>query len=70
MAKEKLTLSDLKVQSFVTTLEHDQLNQVKGGYMIVKGRRYTYRSRWTFIDTRSDVNDMGNPPVTGGNFGG
>jgi hypothetical protein len=70
MAKEKLTLSDLKVQSFVTTLEHEQLNQVKGGYMIVKGRRYTYRSRWTFIDTRSDVNDMGNPPVTGGTFGG
>jgi hypothetical protein len=70
MAKEKLTLSELKVQSFVTSLEHDQLNQVKGGYMIIKGRRYTYRSRWTFIDTRSDVNDMGNPPVNMGDYGG
>lgn len=70
MAKEKLTLTDLKVQSFVTTLDHDQLNQVKGGFMIIKGRRYTYRSRWTFIDTRSDVNDMGTPPGTNGSNGG
>lgn len=55
MAKEKLTLSELKVQSFVTTLGEEQLNQVKGGFVVVSGRRYTYHTRWTLVDTRSDV---------------
>ncbi|MBP6826441.1 MAG: pinensin family lanthipeptide [Saprospiraceae bacterium] len=53
MAKEKLTLSDLKVQSFVTTLDEAQMNRLKGGYMI-KGRRFTYRTRWTAVDIRAD----------------
>ncbi len=54
MAKEKLKLSDLKVQSFVTTLDEDQLNRLKGG-QVIKGRRFNYRTRWTAVDTRSDV---------------
>lgn len=53
MAKEKLKLSDLKVQSFVNTLDEDQMNRLKGGYTI-KGRRFNYRTRWTAVDTRSD----------------
>lgn len=53
MAKEKLNLSDLKVQSFVTTLDESQMNRLKGGYTI-KGRRFTYRTRWTAVDIRSD----------------
>ncbi len=53
MAKEKLKLSELKVQSFVTTLDESQMNRLKGGY-VIKGRRYTYRTRWTAVDIRSD----------------
>lgn len=54
MAKEKRSLSDLKVQSFVTALGDEQMNRLKGGY-IVKGRRYTYRTRWTAVDIRAEV---------------
>jgi len=54
MEKEKLTLSDLKVQSFVTSLEEGEMNRLKGGATI-KGRRFNYRTRWTAVDTRSDV---------------
>lgn len=54
MSKEKLKLSDLKVQSFVTSLDDGQMNRLKGGYTI-KGRRFNYRTRWTAVDTRSDV---------------
>ena len=54
MAKKKLTLNDLKVQSFITTLEDGQMNRVKGGTYVIHGRKYTYRPRWTTIDTRSD----------------
>lgn len=57
MAKKKITLSDLKVQSFVTTLDEEQMNHVKGGIYIVRGRRYTYRTRWTSVDIRSDEID-------------
>lgn len=54
MAKEKLKLSELKVQSFVTSLGDEQMNRLKGGYTI-QGRRFNYRTRWTAVDTRSDV---------------
>jgi natural product precursor len=57
MAKEKLKLSDLKVQSFVTSLDDKQMNHLKGGYT-VKGRRYSYRTRWTAVDTRADANNL------------
>lgn len=55
MGKEKFTLADLQVQSFITSLDQNEMSQVKGGYMIVKGRRYTYRTRWTSVDTRADA---------------
>ena len=51
MAKEKLKLEDLKVQSFLTSLESEQMENLKGG-AIIKGRRYSFRSRWTSVDTR------------------
>lgn len=54
MTKEKLTLNELKVQSFVTTLDEAKMNQVKGGIFIVRGRQFTYRTRWTSVDTRAD----------------
>ncbi|MBK6929845.1 MAG: pinensin family lanthipeptide [Saprospirales bacterium] len=57
MAKSKLSLTDLQVNSFVTTLDDGQMNRVKGGYYIVRGRRFTYRTRWTSVDTRSDESD-------------
>lgn len=53
MAKDKLKLSDLKVKSFVTSLDEAQMNRLKGGY-VIKGRRFSYRTRWTAVDTRSD----------------
>lgn len=57
MAKEKFTLEDLQVQSLVTTLDEAQMGHVKGGYFITKGRNYTYRTRWTSVDIRTDVAD-------------
>jgi hypothetical protein len=53
MAKEKLKLSELKVQSFVTALDESDMNRLKGG-AVIKGRRFNYRTRWTMVDTRSD----------------
>ena len=53
MAKEKLTLDELKVQSFVTTLTPEQMNNTKGGIYIIKGRKFDYRVRWTSLDTRA-----------------
>ncbi len=57
MAKSTLTLTDLQVKSFVTTLDEEQMGRVKGGHYIVRGRRYAYRTRWTTVDTRSDERD-------------
>lgn len=69
MAKEKITLSDLKVQSSLTTLDEAQMNHVKGGIYIVRGRRFAYRTRWTSVDTRSDEVESADPlhrkPLTG-----
>ncbi len=52
MAKEKLTLDELKVQSFTTALTKEQMTEVKGGIYIIKGRKFDYRVRWTSLDTR------------------
>lgn len=57
MAKSKLSLTDIQVKSFVTTLGEEQMNRVKGGYYLVRGRRFTYRTRWTSVDTRSDESE-------------
>ena len=56
MAKEKLTLDELKVQSFTTALSEEQMTEVKGGIYIIKGRKYDYRVRWTSLDTRAEQN--------------
>jgi hypothetical protein len=67
MSKEKLKLSELKVQSFVTSLEETQMEQIKGG-AIIKGRRYGMRSRWTSVDTRVEQEEGGHN--NGSNNGG
>ncbi|MCB0533270.1 MAG: hypothetical protein H6574_14695 [Lewinellaceae bacterium] len=54
MAKSKHTLSEIKVNSFVTTLDEQEMNQLKGGIYIIRGRRFSYRTRWTSVDTRSE----------------
>ena len=54
MAKEKLTLNELKVQSFVTSLDAGEMSQLKGGVYTIRGRKYNYHTRWTTVDTRSD----------------
>lgn len=64
MAKKKLKLNDLKVQSIVTSLEEGQMQTLKGGKEVV-GRRRSYSVRWTMIDTRVQADSMIN--FTGGN---
>jgi hypothetical protein len=65
MAKEKYTLDNIKVESFATTLDENQLGAVKGGYTI-RGRQYVYRSRWTSVDTRVEVERALDTPTPGG----
>lgn len=57
MAKEKLKLKDLKVQSIVTSLEEGQMQILKGGKEVV-GRRRSYSVRWTMIDTRAQADSL------------
>lgn len=57
MKKDKLELSNLNVRSFSTTLDTEQMNQVKGGFYIIRGGRYTYRTRWTSVDIRSEEHE-------------
>ena len=57
MAKEKLKLKDLKVQSIVTSLEERQMQILKGGKEVV-GRRRSYSVRWTMIDTRAQADSL------------
>ncbi len=65
MAKSKLSLTDLQVKSFVTALDEEQMHRVKGGFYIIRGRRFTYRTRWTSVDTRSDESEsVSLPPST------
>ena len=54
MAKEKLKLNDLKVQSIVTSLDEGQMQTLKGGKEVV-GRRRSYTVRWTMVDTRTQA---------------
>lgn len=56
MAKEKLTLSELKVESCVNSLSTDQMDKVKGGAAtVIKGRTHNYIIRWTAVDTRAQT---------------
>lgn len=64
MAKEKLKLDEIKVQSIVTSLEEGQMQTLKGGKEVV-GRRRTYVVRWTMIDTRTQADSLAG--LTGGN---
>jgi hypothetical protein len=64
MAKEKLKLEEIKLQSIVTSLEEGQMQTLKGGKEVV-GRRRTYNVRWTMIDTRAQADNLAG--FTGGN---
>jgi hypothetical protein len=64
MAKEKLKLDDIKLQSIVTSLEEGQMQTIKGGKEVV-GRRRNYTVRWTMIDTRTQADTFVN--LNGGN---
>ena len=53
MAKEKLKLTDFKVESFITSLDSNQMEQTKGGLQVtIQGKKTNYQVRWTSIDTR------------------
>lgn len=66
MKKEKITLEELKIQSFVTSLDAEQMKEVKGGIHIIRGRRYRYRVRWTSVDTRAHTDGDFSENSTGG----
>ncbi len=56
MAKEKLKLTDLRVESFVTSLDKAELEQTKGGLQVtIQGKKSNYGVRWTSIDTRIEI---------------
>jgi hypothetical protein len=57
MAKEKLKLNELKVQSIVTSLEEGQMQTLKGGKAVI-GRRRSYNVRWTMVDIRVQADAM------------
>lgn len=60
MKKEKITLNQLKIETTLTSLNDRQMKEVKGGATSVRGRRHTYTTRWTSVDTRIDpVHDNG-----------
>lgn len=66
MKKDKITLTDLKIQSIVTSLGDRQMKEIKGGTTAVRGRRHSYSTRWTSVDTRIEPVHDGGPlvPVT------
>lgn len=69
MAKEKLTLTEIKVESCINSLSDDQMGKVKGGTAtVVKGRTHNYVIRWTAVDTRVQPEHNNNKiePVGGG----
>lgn len=56
MSKEKFTLSELKVESFIHSLSAEQMDKVKGGAVtVIKGRTHNYIIRWTAVDTRAQT---------------
>jgi hypothetical protein len=65
MKKEKLTLKDLQVKSFVTTLDETSMQQVKGGFTAAVARRAPGRVRWTSVDTRADIAGVVTPGING-----
>lgn len=63
MAKDKLKLEEIKVQSIVTSLEEGEMKALKGGKEVV-GRRRIYTVRWTMVDTRTTPDSL--PGFMGG----
>lgn len=57
MAKKKLKIEDIQVQSIVTSLEEGQMQTLQGGKEVV-GRRRTYTVRWTMVDTRAQADSL------------
>lgn len=71
MSKKVLPLDEIRLQSFVTVLEADLQQHIKGGYVSVKGKRFTYRTRWTSVDTRAELSEFsGSGADLGGGPGG
>lgn len=54
MKKKKISLETLQVKSLVTKLDEKEMDKLKGGFMKVRGQRFTYNTRWTAVDTRSE----------------
>jgi multidrug resistance efflux pump len=57
MSKKKLSLQQLQVSGLVTDINQSDLEQVKGGAVYVRGKRFTFRVRWTTVDTRVETGD-------------
>jgi len=53
MAKKKLKLNDLKLKSFVTTLDVEEQRTAKGGYIVLPSQgQFGGRNQWTSQKTR------------------
>jgi hypothetical protein len=66
MSKEKLNLTDFQIQSFVTSLDQNQLEQTKGGLQLnIQGKKTSYPTRWTSVDTRIDIVEGKSAPLKG-----
>jgi hypothetical protein len=57
MEKKKLTLKQMQVQSFATGLQKEEMENVKGGAVYIRGQRFNFRVRWTTVDTRVGVSE-------------
>ncbi|MFN4080473.1 MAG: hypothetical protein ACK4NS_06200 [Saprospiraceae bacterium] len=71
MSKKVPTLDEIKLKGFATVLDADLQQHIKGGYVTVKGKRFTYRTRWTSVDTRAELSEFsGSGADSGGGSGG
>ncbi|MBP7273401.1 MAG: pinensin family lanthipeptide [Saprospiraceae bacterium] len=54
MKKNKHSLTDLRVTSFVTVLDKEQQNSVTGGYVRIRSPYNIIK--WTVLETRGEYN--------------
>jgi hypothetical protein len=57
MSSKKLTLKQMQVNSFATDLQKEEMENVKGGAVYIRGQRFNFRVRWTTVDTRAEVSE-------------
>jgi hypothetical protein len=54
MDKKKLTLSEIKVKSFVNFIDEKEQKEAKGGYVSAGKNKGLVTVRWTALDNRTN----------------